>query len=301
MSSLPPEQLEVLAARADVLVEALPYIRRFRNEMFVVKLGGSLLDEPGALEQAALDVSFLAAVGVAVTLAHGGGKAITRGMEAAGIEPVFQNGLRVTDEATLDIMQRLVDGEVSRAICEALGQHGAVAEGIPGRTVFRCRRVAETGQPGDLGFVGRTEFVDTETVLQSIEQGRIPVVSPTASDESGQVYNTNADTAAAHLAVALKARRLIYLSDVPGLLRDPADPRSLISSLDRAEGERLIGRGIISRGMIPKVLESFWAIEQGVRRVHFIDGRVRHSLLLEIFTHEGVGTEIVSNPNHKDT
>lgn len=282
-------------SKAEVLVEALPYIQRFQGSVFVVKIGGSFLEEPGSLDRVAMDVAFLATVGIRVVLVHGGGKAISRAMKEAKIEPVFRAGMRVTDVETVRIVERTLNGVINREIVEKIEALGARSGGVYGQEIFRCERLKTDieGRPVDLGFVGEVQSVEAGEVERILDGGGVPVVSPVARDREGHLYNVNADIAASHLAIALTARRLVYLSDVPGLMRDPSDPSSLISTLEVEAVPGLRDAGVIGSGMLPKVESALNAIRSGVRRVHFIDGRVPHSLLLEIFTDRGVGTEIV--------
>lgn len=282
--------------KAEVLVEALPYIQRFRGSTFVIKFGGSFMDEPGARAQVATDAVFLAAVGVKVVLVHGGGKAISRAMEEAGLKPVFKNGFRVTDAEAVEIVGKTLDGETNLSICETIQAKYGRPIGIPGRKVLKAKKMTRDaeGNEIDLGFVGEVTDVDARAIIRALEQGYTPVVSPTACDKEGQLYNVNADIAAGNIAAALNARRLVYLCDVPGLLRDPKDPSTLISTLYSDDVDGLKKEGVISSGMAPKVDSAVAALRSGVRRAHFIDGRVPHSILVEIFTDKGIGTEIVS-------
>lgn len=284
-----------ISAKAEVLLEALPYIRRFHGSIFVVKYGGSFVEEENFRHKVITDLVFLASVGIQVAVVHGGGKAISRAMSEAGLTPVFNRGLRVTDAATVHIVERTLNTVINLEICEDLQRLGGRPLGLPGQNIFRCDRLDhdEAGNPLDLGYVGRIREVKTAQIRKAIADQYIPVISPVARDEAGQFYNTNADTAAAHVATALRARRLVYLCDVPGLLKDPRDPASLISTLRGDEVEPLKKAGIIGSGMMPKVEGALAALQNGVHRVHFIDGRVPHSLLLEIFTDRGIGTEIV--------
>jgi len=289
------ENLDIHAKTA-VLLEALPYLQRFHESIFVVKIGGSFLEEAGALDRVCQDLVFLSTVGVRVVLVHGGGKAISRAMANAKIEPVFLNGLRVTDKATVTIVEETLNGVINREIVEKIGGLGGEACAVFGQTVFNCDRLEHDseGNPVDLGFVGEVKSIDSMNVQAILETGRIPVVSPVARDREGQYYNVNADVAASHLACSLQARRLVYLCDVPGLLRDPKDRATLISSLASSDVRELKDTGVIGTGMMPKVDSAMRAIKNGVHRAHFIDGRLAHSLLLEIFTDKGVGTEIVN-------
>lgn len=292
-----PDPREIsIEDKAEALHEALPYIQRFKNAVFVVKFGGAFMEDPEARARVASDIVWLAAVGIKVVVVHGGGKAISRAMEQHGIVPVFREGLRITDKATVEIVAQTLDNELNLELCELLQIKGGSPLGIPGRTVFRCVRLDQDseGKPLDIGFVGDIRGVHQRIILSALDKGYTPVISPTAIDDCGQVYNTNADAAAAQAAAALGARRLVYLCDVPGLLRDPADPASLISSLRASEVKQFRAEGIITGGMAPKVQSACLALAGGVHRVHFIDGRQPHSLLLEIFTDRGVGTEIVN-------
>lgn len=291
-----PEKFDVYA-KAEVLLEALPYFQRFHDSIFVVKIGGSFLEEEGALQRVCTDLVFLSTVGIRVVLVHGGGKAISRAMEAAKIAPVFRHGLRVTDQATVTIVEKTLNGTINREIVEQIGALGGLSKGVLGQSVFKCAKLIKDseGNAVDLGFVGEVRAVDAMSVQAILEIGQIPVVSPVACDNSGQCYNVNADVAASHLAIALEARRLVYLCDVPGLLRDPADRSSLISTLATNEVRELKANGTIGSGMMPKVDSAMQAIRGGVHRAHFIDGRLPHSLLLEIFTDRGIGTEIVGS------
>lgn len=284
--------------KARVLLEALPYVQRFRGSIFVVKYGGSFMDDPDpeVRQRVAMDIAFLAAVGIHVVVVHGGGKAISRAMEESGLQPEFRSGLRVTDEATIRIVEQTLNGPVNEDICKLIRGKGGQPHGMPGNALFLCQLLKQNdpqGNPIDLGFVGEIQLVKAKLIKKAIADGYIPVISPIASDDNGQPYNTNADVAAAATAAALRARRLVFLSDVPGLLADPADPDSIISTLRVGDVERLKQEGVIGSGMLPKVDSAVQALRSGVHRVHFIDGRLPHSLLLEIFTDKGIGTEIV--------
>ena len=287
-----------LIAKAQVLLEALPYIQRFHDSVFVVKYGGSFMDsdDPEVRERVAADIVFLNSVGIKVVVVHGGGKAITRAMAKTNIVPQWRNGIRVTDAETIKIVENTLNNEINTDICAMIAKRKGNALGMPGNLVNLCEKMTakdENGTIVDLGFVGDIKSVKTKLIKKALAEGKIPVISPIALDENDQPYNTNADAAASAVASALKARRLVFMSDVPGLLADPKDPSSLISTLRVHEVPRLKKEGIISAGMIPKVDSAVRALQSGVRRVHFIDGRTPHSLLLEIFTDKGVGTEIL--------
>ncbi len=284
-----------IQAKTEVLMEALPYIQKFRGSIFVVKFGGSFMDTEQARVGVATDLVFLATVGIHVIVVHGGGPAINKAMAAAAIQPVWKNGLRITDGPTMAIVEKTLNGEINLGICENIQLLQGRPIGVRGQEVFRCERLTHDsdGNPVDLGFVGTITHVETARLKRHLQNGYMPIVSPVGRDREGQLYNINADTAAGHLAAAIGARRLVYLCDVPGLLRDPKDPHSLISSVSAREVPELRARGIITSGMLPKVESAVSAMESGVHRVHLIDGRLPHSLLLEIFTDKGVGTEIV--------
>lgn len=287
-----------LIAKARVLLEALPYIQRFHDSIFVVKYGGSFMDsdDPEVRERVAADIVFLNSVGIKVVVVHGGGKAISRAMERSGIVPQWRNGIRVTDEKTIRIVESTLNNEINADICAMIARRNGDALGMPGNLVNLCEKMVERDDDGnavDLGFVGEIKSVKTKLIKKALAEGKIPVISPIALDEDDRPYNTNADAAASAVASALKARRLVFMSDVPGLLADPKDPSTLISTLRVHEVPELKRTGVISAGMIPKVDSAVRALQSGVRRVHFIDGRTPHSLLLEIFTDKGVGTEII--------
>jgi acetylglutamate kinase len=289
--------LAEITAKARVLLEALPYIQDFHGSIFVVKYGGSFMDDPDAAVRArvAYDIAFFAAVGINVVVVHGGGKAITRAMESAGLNANFVNGLRVTDEATIAVVKRTLNEVVNKNVCEAIATAKARPKGMPGDTVLVCQKLVtdDDGKPVDLGYVGEITEVKVKLIKKEIADGFVPVISPVAEAVDGKPYNVNADLVAGRVASALRARRLVYMSDVPGLLANPADPGSLISTLKISQADDLKKKGVIDQGMRPKVASAMQALQEGVQRVHFIDGRLPHSLLLEIFTDEGIGTEIV--------
>lgn len=291
------DQLDI-TTKASVLLEALPYIQRFRDAIFVVKYGGAFMDDadPAVRTRVATDIAFLAAAGIKVVVVHGGGKAITRALAESQVETRFEHGLRVTDSDSVKIVEHTLNKIVNLDICEILQAKRARPLGIHGNGILVCDKkdVQVDGESIDVGFVGETHTVKTKIIKKALKDGYIPVISPIACDENGQVYNTNADAAAARVAGALRARRLVYLCDVPGLMRDVKDPSSLISSLRADEVAGLVKDGTISSGMIPKTDSAVNALKNGVHRVHFIDGEQPHSLLLEIFTDKGVGTEIVN-------
>ncbi|MCX7722610.1 MAG: acetylglutamate kinase [Verrucomicrobiae bacterium] len=290
--------MQDLIAKAATLLEALPYIQRFRSQTFVIKYGGSFMDspDPEVRTGVARDIVFLEAVGINPVVVHGGGKAISRAMEAAGLKPKFVQGLRVTDRATVELVEQVLSREINPEIVRAIEQFGGKARGFSGTEIFTCRKFrpkTASGEELDIGFVGDVIGVNTEPLRECIRRNVTPVISPTARGEDGQVYNCNADVAAAQAAIALKAKRLVFMSDVPGLLRDPSDPNSVIPHLQVGEVEELKMAGVIDAGMIPKIDSGVAALKAGVEKVSLVDGRVPHAVLLEIFTDEGVGTEIV--------
>jgi acetylglutamate kinase len=290
--------MQEIITKAGTLLEALPYIQRFRGEVFVVKYGGSFMDSPEAAERhrVAREIVFLEAVGINPVVVHGGGKAVTRALDAAGLPTTFLQGQRVTDEATVRVVDEVLSREINPEIVRAIEELGGRARGFSGTEIFRCRKFSpndESGNPVDLGFVGEVSEVNVAPLRECIRRGLTPVISPTARGEDGRIYNCNADVAAARTAIALWARRLVFMSDVPGLLRDPNDPDSLMRHLSASEVPELKARGVVGEGMIPKVDSAVAAIQNGVEKVQFVDGRVPHSILLEIFTDAGVGTEVV--------
>lgn len=285
-------------ARAEALIEALPYIQKYRGELVVIKYGGSAMEDENTVERLLRDVVFLEAVGINPVLIHGGGKAISSRMREAGLKTRFVNGLRVTCSESIEIVQDVLDNAINPGIVSTVNEFGGRAVGFSGRNVFRATRLPTfrdaKGEEVDYGFVGQVDGVELEGVKKAIAEETVPVISPLGRDSDGVIYNVNADTAAGAIAAALGASKLIYLSDVLGIMRDPKQADSLIPTLPISGVKRLIEEGIIEGGMIPKVESAMSAIEAGVRKVHFIDGRIAHSLLLEIFTNSGVGTEIIA-------
>lgn len=284
-------------AHAESLVEALPYIQKFRGQTFVIKYGGSAMENEDAVDRLLRDIVFLEAVGINPVLVHGGGKAISAKMREAGLHPRFVNGLRVTDATAIDIVAGTLDGEINPHIVTTINRFGGRAEGYSGREIFVARRlppqVQESGQSVDIGFVGEAVGVHAGPVEAAIAREVVPVISPIGADESGTTLNINADVAAAALAAELRASKLIFLSDVPGIMRDSANPETLIPSVAGGQIDELVKHRVVSGGMIPKLLSAVSALRKGVGKVHMIGGATPHGLLLEIFTNAGVGTEIV--------
>jgi acetylglutamate kinase len=290
--------MQELISKAATLLEALPYIQRFRSERFVVKYGGSFMDspDPAVRSSVARDVVFLEAVGINPIVVHGGGKAITRAMDAAGLKANFLQGMRVTDEATVNVVEQILSREINPEIVQTINSLGGKARGFSGTEIFSCRKMWLSGDAGeklDIGFVGEVTGVKTEPLRECIRRSITPVISPTARGEDGMIYNCNADIAAAQAAITLRAKRLVFMSDVPGLLRNPRNPATVIPHLQIGEVDDLKRAGIVDQGMIPKVDSAVTAILAGVEKVSFVDGRINHAVLLEIFTDAGIGTEIV--------
>ena len=276
-------------AKASVLTEALPYIIDFKGSVVLVKLGGSVMEVEENLDSLMNDIAFMRAVGMKVVLVHGGGKAISKAIKASGHEPKFVEGQRVTDEATMEIVRRTLNNVVNTDLVNRLLAKGANARPIHGNWIFAARKIVSP----DRGYVGEVVKVDPRAVGEMLDAGIIPVVTPLATGiDDSHLYNVNADIAAAALAKALRVRKFALVSDVPGLLADPSDPSTLFSTLHLAKVDELKAAGVIAGGMLPKIESCEDAIRAGVKKVHLVDGRMAHSLLLEIFTREGVGTEI---------
>ena len=292
--------MQDLIAKANTLLEALPYIQKFSGETFVVKYGGSFMDSPeeSVRTGVARDIVFLEAVEINPVVVHGGGKAITRAMEKAGLQATFIQGQRVTDEATVRIVDDVLSREINPEVVKTINALGGQAVSFAGPDIFKCRKLYldDKDNPGrklDLGFVGEVIEVNVAPLKESIWCGFTPVISPTARGEDGKIYNCNADVAAAMCAIALNAKRLVFMSDVPGLMLDPKDPATVIAHLQTSEVPGLKAAGIVDKGMIPKVDSAVAAIKSGVEKVSFVDGRMPHAVMLEIFTDKGVGTEVV--------
>jgi len=282
--------------KAQVLVDALPYLQRFRGKTFLIKMGGSAMDNPGLVHEIMRDIVFLENAGIRPVIVHGGGKAISAAMSEAGLEAKFVGGFRITTPEAINIVEETLHQSINAGLVETINKLGGKAASIHGLSVFTAKQLFgkdNSGAPIDIGRVGQATSCHTEDILYAISAGLVPVVSPLGKhEETGESHNINADLAAAALACALKPAKLVYLSDVPGLLRDPSDQSTLIESVSSAEAQKLIDDGIISGGMIPKITSALEALESGVEKVHFIDGRTPHTLLLEIFTQSGIGTEI---------
>ena len=291
--------------KADVLIEAMGWIRRFREKTTVIKLGGSVMEDAEALRHLLVDIVFMESVGMRPIVVHGGGAAISRAMSDSQIKPRFIQGRRYTDEATLAIVERVLAGEINQRLAARIEEFGGRAmplnfTGPANNNVLFGEKLQledDAGQPVDLGLVGTVTRVDRDTLDNLCYAGQVPVIPSMCETDDGGRLNVNADTAATAVAQAVGAEKLVFLSDVNGVRRDKEDPDSLIHSLTAAQARGLIEAGNIESGMIPKVEACLTTLEQGVRKIHIIDGRVRHSLLLEIFTNRGVGTELVAEPD----
>ena len=276
--------------RAEVLTEALPYIRRYRGKTVVVKYGGNAMINEQLKQQVMEDIVLLWLIGVKVVLVHGGGPEINELMNRLGKKPVFVDGLRVTDRETVDIVQMVLAGKVNKTLVNLLEMKGGNAVGLSGMDgrLIQCSMKDER-----LGYVGKIEKIHIEPVTDLLEKGYIPVISTVGCDKQGNTYNINGDTAAAHIAGALNAERLIMMTDIAGLLKDKDDPSTLIPAVTVSEAKQLQAEGVISGGMIPKVECCIDAIDAGVKHVVIMDGRVPHSILMELLTDEGAGTMVM--------
>jgi acetylglutamate kinase len=287
--------VQALIDKARVLIEALPYISQFRGRTVVVKIGGAALENLELRKSFAEDITLLHWVGIRVVVVHGGGKQISAMLERVGIEPRFVDGLRVTDEPTLEVVEMVLGGSVNKEIVRLVNQLGGHAVGITGKDGGLARARRAGGEP-DLGLVGEIASID-RGVIDHLHPEFVPVVAPLAVTEDGHTLNVNADAFAGELAVALGAEKLVLLTDVVGVLGGDGE---LISSITAADAERLIADGVISGGMIPKINNALAAVDGGVHKVHIIDGRLEHALLLEIFTAAGVGTQVVGKGNNNE-
>ena len=288
--------------KAATLIEALPYFQRFRGKTFLIKIGGSAMESDELVSSLMRDLVFLEVAGINPVVVHGGGKAISAAMAAAGLEAEFVGGFRVTTPEAVAIVEETLGNTINPHLVNLIQHHGGRATGIPGTSVFQAERIkahakSDSGSDAgtlDIGRVGRAVSCHTDDILDAVGSEIVPVITPLGSEtDTGKTLNINADLAAAALACTLSPAKLVFVSDVPGLLRDPADPSSLIPSVTRHNAEDLIADGTISGGMIPKTRSALEALDAGVDKVHFIDGRIPHTLLLEIFTQQGVGTEII--------
>ena len=284
--------------RAEVLVQALPYIKKYNGKIIVIKYGGNAMINEQLKQQVMEDIVLLHLVGVKVVLVHGGGPEITQTMAKLGKESVFVNGLRVTDKETVDIVQMVLAGKINKTLVNLLEMKGGKSMGISG---MDGGLISAKMRDPELGYVGSITGINADPIFDLLEKGYIPVVSTLGCDMDGNVYNINGDTAAAHIAGALGAERLIMMTDIAGVLRDKDDPSTLIPTITISEAVELYKDGIISGGMIPKVDCCLDAISRGVKKVIIMDGRVPHSILMEVFTDEGAGTMVCGDENEEET
>ncbi len=289
-------------AKAGALIEAMEYIRGFRERIVVVKLGGSVLDDEQLQKKLLTDIAFMATVGIRPIIVHGGGKAITKAMNEAGLEPVWVQGRRYTDERTLTIAEHTLVHKVNTPICDRLTKLGCISMGL--HSLSSCVLFAEklrlTGDDGrkiDLGFVGQAVEINAKLLKTLCADGTIPVIAPVAKDKAGGKLNVNADSAAGMVASAVGAEKLVVVSDTHGVRTNVDDPQSWVSSVNEAQIKQMIDGGIISGAMLPKIEACVTALDGGVKKTHIIDGRIAHSLLLEIYTDEGIGTQIIKGKN----
>ncbi len=289
--------LDSFIKKADVLAEALPYIQKFRNALIVVKFGGSSMEDPELVRATMRDIVLMECIGFRPVVVHGGGKAISAELKKHDIPVKFINGLRYTCDRTIKIVDDVLHNQVNRALVEMGNHAGGKLAGVSGKDILTAQKTLSTdpatGEAQDVGFVGDIVSVNTSAIDAVLATGRTPVITPLGMGEDGQVYNINADIAACRIAEALCARKLVFLSDVPGIMRDPADENSVIPTICTKDIPQLIKDKVLSGGMLPKIASSVRALEAGINKVHMIDGRVRHTLLLEIFTDQGIGTQIV--------
>jgi len=290
--------MQGLIEKAAVLIEALPYIQQFRDSLVVVKLGGSTMEDPACTRGVLRDVVFMECVGMKPIIVHGGGKAISARLREAGVETRFIHGLRYTGDDTIEVVDRVLHGEVNRDLVRMMNEFGGDPCAVSGKDVLTAEELEmsdpDTGDRLDLGHVGRVVEVNTTMLTKIIDRREVPVMTPLGRGRDGRVYNINADMVACCVAEALSARKLVFLSDVPGILRDPNDENTLISTIHTDDIDGLVAAGTLSAGMLPKIRSAVHALHSGTQQVHLIDGRVQHSLLLEIFTDKGVGTQIVA-------
>ena len=281
--------------KAEVLIEALPYIQRFNRKIIVVKYGGSAMVDETLKERVIQDVTLLKLVGFKPIIVHGGGKEISKWVGKVGMEPEFVNGLRVTDEATME----LVLGKVNKSLVQLVESLGVRAIGISGKDGKLLTVEKKYADGEDIGFVGDIKKVNGDILYDLLEKDFLPIVCPVGLDDEYQTYNINADDAACAIARAMKAEKLAFLTDIEGVYKDPDDPETLISELRVSEAEELMEQGYIGGGMLPKLQNCIDAIENGVSRVHILDGRIPHCLLLEIFTNKGIGTAILNDEEER--
>ena len=292
------KDLQQYLDKAEVLIEALPYIQRFNRKIIVVKYGGSAMVDEELKARVIQDVTLLKLVGFKPIIVHGGGKEISRWVGKVGMKPEFKNGLRVTDEATMELAE-MVLGKVNKSLVQLVESLGVRAIGISGKDgrLLSVKKKYANGE--DIGFVGDVTNVNADILYDLLEKDFLPIICPVGLDDDNNTYNINADDAACAIAKAMKAEKLAFLTDIEGVYKDPQDPSTLISELTVSEAHKLVGDGYIGGGMLPKINNCIEAIESGVSRVHILDGRIPHCLLLEIFTNKGIGTAILNDSERR--
>ncbi|SHJ85352.1 acetylglutamate kinase [Hespellia stercorisuis] len=292
------ENMQKYLEKAEVLIEALPYIQRFNRKIIVVKYGGSAMVDDELKKQVIQDVTLLKLVGFKPIIVHGGGKEISRWVGKVGMEPQFINGLRVTDDETMEVAE-MVLGKVNKSLVQLVQQLGVRAIGISGKDGGLLKVDKKYSDGKDIGFVGDVKEVDAQILEDLLEKDFLPIICPVGMDDDYNTYNINADDAACAIARAMKAEKLAFLTDIEGVYKDPEDPATLISELRVDEAQKLMDEGYIGGGMLPKLQNCIDAIEHGVSRVHILDGRIAHCLLLEIFTNKGIGTAIINGEENR--
>lgn len=290
--------MDELLQKASVLIEALPYIQRFNRKIIVVKYGGSAMVDENLKRSVIEDVTLLKLVGFKPIIVHGGGREISRWVEKSGMEPKFVNGLRVTDEPTMEIAEMVLN-KVNKSLVQLVEQLGVLAVGVSGKDGGMLKVEKKYADGEDIGFVGDIKEVNPKILFDLLEKDFLPIVAPIGLDDQYNTYNINADDAACAIARAVSAEKLAFLTDIEGVYKDPQDASTLISELPVSEAKELIGSGYIGGGMLPKLNNCIDAIENGVSRVHILDGRIPHCLLLEIFTNRGIGTAILGDKESK--
>lgn len=281
--------IEKYIKKAEILVEAMPYINKFNGQTVVIKYGGSAMTDEQLKNSVIGDIAYLKAVGINPVVVHGGGPAINKALKSAGIESQFKNGLRVTDRKTVETAEEVLSGLVNKSIVSDFQKHGTKAVGISGKDGLLLEALKS---PDDIGYVGEIFRVNPQIIKTLTEASFVPVISPIGTDENGETYNINADNAAVEIAIALKAAKLVFMTDIDGVRQDAENPDTLLSKLTPVQIEKMIKDKSINGGMIPKVKSCARAIKSGVKSVHIINGKIKHSLLLEIYTHDGIGTVI---------
>jgi len=291
------KEMQKYLEKAEVLIEALPYIQKFNRRVIVVKYGGSAMVDDVLKEDVIQDVTLLKLVGFKPIIVHGGGKEISKWVQKVGMEPRFVNGLRVTDEDTMELAE-MVLGKVNKNLVQLVEKLGVRAIGISGKDggLLKVNKKYSNGE--DIGYVGEIKEVNARVIYDLLEKDFLPIIAPIGLDDNNQTYNINADDAACAIARAMRAEKLAFLTDIEGVYRDPKDPSTRITSLTASEARKLMAEGVIGGGMLPKLNNCIDAIEHGVSKVHILDGRVPHSVLLEIFTDKGVGTAILNDSAH---